>query len=67
MMNNSMKVTVANYVQLSLVTFVDVSTSNIHAYESLRKECFTKKTSTFNYFNFPIVCMSLLGDDSGTV
>ncbi|KAF3424619.1 hypothetical protein E2986_11704 [Frieseomelitta varia] len=56
MSNNPMKVTVANMIQLSLVTFTDVGTSNTDVYKSLRKECFMIKTSAFNYSKSPRLC-----------
>ncbi|KAK1131444.1 hypothetical protein K0M31_017728 [Melipona bicolor] len=64
--NNPMTVTVANMIQLSLITFIDVSISNIVTHKSLRKEHFTRKTSVFNYSNPPIVQIPLLCDDCGT-
>ena len=45
--NNPMKVTVANVVQLSLITFIDVSVNNSVVHKSLRKH-FTKETFVFN-------------------
>ena len=60
-----MKVTVANMVQLSLVTFTDVGTNNI-VYKSLRKECFMKKSFALNFFMPTIVHILLLCDDCET-
>lgn len=58
MSNKPMKVTVANMVQLSLVTFTDVSTSNTDVYKSLRKEFYEKNICT-KFFQQPPTSLCL--------
>lgn len=56
MSNKPMKVTVANMVQLSLVTFTDVSTSNTDVFKSLRKE-FYEKNICIKFFQTTRLCL----------
>ncbi|KAK1131443.1 hypothetical protein K0M31_017727 [Melipona bicolor] len=66
MSNNPMSVTAANVTQLSLITFTDVSISDIVVHKSLLKVHFTKRVCLFNFASPPIFHIPLLCDESGT-